>query len=92
VVRRSRVKVRQDDRGELRHEGEALRTVARLGDGEQPGRSSVLADHDGQRRVRLASQGERDDHQRVRAQVRMADSGRPLRHLALGRYRAGQGG
>jgi hypothetical protein len=84
------VDVRENDRGELRGEGETLVPVTRLGDDEQSWCARVVAGHRGQRGVGLAGQGQRDEDQRPRADLHVADGAGGLRGSAVGRQGAGQ--
>jgi hypothetical protein len=65
--------VAEDYLGQVGGELEPPAAVAGLIDGEQPRLVRVVADHDGQRRARLARQLQRDDHQRAVAEVHVAD-------------------
>ena len=69
-----------------------LRAVARLVDGEQPRLVRVVADHDGERRARLARQLQRDDHERAIAEVDVADGADSLGAADGGRLDPGERG
>jgi hypothetical protein len=56
--------IRHHDTGQLGREREPLVPVPRLANHQQSGRVAVVADHRGQRRVCLAGQSERHEHQR----------------------------
>jgi hypothetical protein len=79
LVAREAVHIRHERASELRRELEALVAVARLRHEQQARVVGVVAEHRGQRRVRLAGQGQRYEDQWSFGQVDVAHRGDGLR-------------